>query len=279
MECYNGYSDYRHKISSPGIGSGVNVPLYAHRHHPYSQSNLMRYPQTASMYHAAGVRPPPNIYDGYEPFGYQTPPPLPPPPPYAYNGHNFAYNQNTIRETGFYHHSHHPYDGYRMPPIYAPPPYHHHHGHLHHSRNIGSAAMGGIGIGAGAEHYNADLLYGSNRTNGYLMRDTPPPPAYQYSPFHSTAAGSREYYMPPHVPAGVGGTGTAAAQQAIVEPPPTVATATIGNGGVHHSNGSMYGEYPATPTTPSYPPTVGSPNALSPSLSSTGKYICEVVCT
>lgn len=279
MDCYNGYSDYRHKIGSPGIGSGSNIPPYAHRHHPYSKPNLMRYPQIASMYHGAGVRPSLSLYDGYEQFGYQTPPPPPPPPPlpppYAYNGHNFPYNQNHIRETGFYHHAHHPYDGYRMPPIYSP---YHHHGHLHHNRNIGGAAIGSSIIGAGGtEHYNADILYGSNRTNGYLMRDTPPPPPppYQYSPFHSTASAAREYYMPQHITSiASGGTAAVAAQSAIIETPPSVAAATIDNSVVHHSNESMYGEYSAASLTTPYPPAVGSKNAFSANLSSTGKYFC-----
>lgn len=272
--CSSSYTDYRHTIGGANGLVNTNIPPYSHHqshyhhNHPYNnQQNVMRYQQTASMYHhgGGGIRPPPNMYDNYEQFGYQTPPPPPPIPspsplpPYAYNGNHFSYNQ---RETGFYSHlhhhpAHHPYEGspYRMSAMYPPPPYHHGH-HIHRNGSIGP-----IGAVGPPEHYNSDIMYGFNRTNnGYLMRDTAPPPYHQYAPFHHTNAISRELYSTQqHLMPNSDGGGT---QSAFVD--------TNGNNGsVHHLNGSICGEYPIAPATP-HPSTVGPLNAFS-STYSTGK--------
>lgn len=194
-----------------------NYPDYRHSagggvlpYHPYNQQNAMRYPQAATIFHNASARPP-NIYDSYDRFGYSASTYNP-----NYSGSIFGYGQSNNRDSSFYGH-HHPYDSFRIAPTY---PYHHHH-HHHNSR----------------EHYNPDVMFGGPR-NGFVMRDTLPSPypyssarnvgeySYHHHHHHHNGAVAREFYQNSHhnLPNSVESTGA------------------------HHSTESIYGDYPAMPT-------------------------------
>lgn len=231
MDCCSSYSDYRHGIVGPSnstMGGGGGGAFHHHHHHPYNSVNTLRYSQTQMYHGAGGIRPPPlppSPYDGYEQYGY-------PNAPSAYGGYGNStfngFNQNSIRENGFYnhHHLHHPFDSYRMSPAYS---YHNSHHpplppppppqsapslpthHLHHR-----------------DPYNMDLLYGPSSRSNYAARDSP----FQYAMYNGIG---KEFYPPQH-------------------PIPSSVNA---DSPIHHPNGSIYGEYPMAPATP-FP--IGSAN-------------------